>query len=73
MKCPAASLKVTEVSMITFLIKQVIKKESPHTWMPRFQKGTNIIYVIGTVCRFKALCREWHHGKTRRNVTNVKV
>lgn len=41
--------------------------------MPGFQKSTDIIYMIGTVCRFEPLCRERHYSKTRGNITNVQV
>lgn len=47
-------------------------KES-YTWMPGFKKCTNIICMITAVCRFKSLCREWHHSKARCNITNVKI
>jgi hypothetical protein len=41
--------------------------------MPGFKKSTDIICVIGAVCRFETLCWEWHYNKTRCNVTNVNI
>lgn len=47
--------------------------EIPHTWMSGFKKSTNVICVIGAVCRFKTLCWEWHYNKARCNITNVNI
>jgi hypothetical protein len=65
--------EVNKIPLAYLSLQNSDPRESPHTWMPGFQKSTNIIYMIGTVCRLEALCWEWHHGKTRCNVTNVKV
>lgn len=41
--------------------------------MPGFKKSTNVICVIGAVCRFEALCWEWHYNKARCNITDVNI